>query len=86
MQLVDIEHKIALMTQYLELKMREKDWHGVADAAMDLRELEAERRIFQFCSREKNEALDTLRDKYLLNKPNPHFSMIENDKCKVTLS
>lgn len=31
-----------LMVEYLELKLREKDWHGVADAAMDLRELEVE--------------------------------------------
>ena len=27
---------------YLEMKVEERDWHGVADAAMDIRELEAE--------------------------------------------
>ena len=26
---------------YLRMKIEQKDWHGVADAAMDLRELEA---------------------------------------------
>jgi hypothetical protein len=26
---------------YLQMKVGEEDWHGVADAAMDLRELEA---------------------------------------------
>jgi hypothetical protein len=27
---------------YLEMKVFERDWHGVADAAMDIRQLEAE--------------------------------------------
>ncbi len=26
---------------YLQMKVEERDWHGVADAATDLRELEA---------------------------------------------
>lgn len=30
------------LIQYLEMKVKEQDWHGVADAAMDLRELEVE--------------------------------------------
>jgi hypothetical protein len=29
------------MIAYLRLKVDEEDWHGVADAAMDLREIEA---------------------------------------------
>ena len=29
------------MINYLKLKVEESDWHGVADAAMDLREIEA---------------------------------------------
>lgn len=29
------------MINYLKLKVEEEDWHGVADAAMDLREIEA---------------------------------------------
>ena len=30
-----------VMTAYLMLKVRQRDWHGVADAAMDIREMEA---------------------------------------------
>ena len=30
-----------LLIEYLKLKVHEEDWHGVADAAMDLRELDA---------------------------------------------
>lgn len=29
------------MTEYLKLKLAQEDWHGVADAAMDIRELVA---------------------------------------------
>jgi hypothetical protein len=29
------------MLEYLQLKIRQRDWHGVADAAMDLREMGA---------------------------------------------
>lgn len=36
-----LEGRIGLMVEYLQMKVRERDWHGVADAAMDLRELEA---------------------------------------------
>jgi len=32
---------IEVMTAYLLLKVKQKDWHGVADAAMDIREMEA---------------------------------------------
>lgn len=28
------------MKEYLQMKVNEEDWHGVADAAMDLREIE----------------------------------------------
>ena len=31
----------AALIQYLEMKVRECDWHGVADAACDLRVMEA---------------------------------------------
>lgn len=30
-----------VMIAYLLLKVKQKDWHGVADAAMDIREMEA---------------------------------------------
>jgi hypothetical protein len=29
------------MVQYLLLKVKKEDWHGVADAAMDIREIDA---------------------------------------------
>ena len=32
-----------IMLQYLLLKVRQEDWHGVADAAMDIREMEAKK-------------------------------------------
>ena len=32
---------IEVMIAYLLLKVKQKDWHGVADAAMDIREMEA---------------------------------------------
>jgi hypothetical protein len=31
-----------ILVQYLHVMIARKDWHGVADVAMDLRELEAE--------------------------------------------
>jgi hypothetical protein len=31
-----------LMKTYLQLKVDEEDWHGVADAAMDLRDIDSE--------------------------------------------
>jgi len=36
---VTFKKKIKLMKRYLLLKYEQGDWHGVADAAMDLREL-----------------------------------------------
>lgn len=33
-----------VMLEYLQLMIARNDWHGVADAAMDLREMEAETR------------------------------------------
>jgi len=32
---------IEVMVAYLKLKVKQRDWHGVADAAMDIREMEA---------------------------------------------
>lgn len=36
----EYRQKRQLMIDYLLLKVAEGDWHGVADAAMDLREIE----------------------------------------------
>ena len=32
---------IEVMIAYPMLKVKQRDWHGVADAAMDIREMEA---------------------------------------------
>ena len=34
------DERIRIYTEYLKMKVFEKDWHGVQDAASDLRELE----------------------------------------------
>ena len=39
-KLYNLLAKKAVMIDYLQMKVNEQDWHGVADAAMDLRELE----------------------------------------------
>ena len=36
------ETDIEVMIAYLMLKVRQRDWHGVADAANDIRVMEAE--------------------------------------------
>lgn len=33
-----------ILIEYLKMKARREDWHGVSDAANDLRELDAETR------------------------------------------
>lgn len=35
------------MIAYLILKINDEDWHGVADAAMDLREIEAKLEVLE---------------------------------------
>lgn len=44
------EQKIALI-YYLKTKTQAEDWHGVADAAMDLREIEAKLEILDIQNR-----------------------------------
>ncbi len=41
-RLLDLEGQRKIFIAYLHIKIREEDWHGVADIAMDLRELDAE--------------------------------------------
>lgn len=38
---------IEKLVMYMLLKIKECDWHGVADAAMDIRELEAKKKVYQ---------------------------------------
>lgn len=42
-----IDKRIEGMTAYLLLKVDHKDWHAVADAAMDIRELEARKKTLE---------------------------------------
>lgn len=37
-----IEFRKKTLLEYMKMKMNEQDWHGVADSAMDMRELETE--------------------------------------------
>lgn len=39
MEVQQVQEKIELMKKYLLMKFYEEDWHGVMDAAADLREL-----------------------------------------------
>ena len=41
MTIQDLREQKATLTTYLLSKVRAEDWHAVADAAMDLREVEA---------------------------------------------
>ena len=38
------ETQRSVLIEYLQVMVARGDWHGVADAAMDIRELEAEHR------------------------------------------
>lgn len=37
----DYETQKRIMLEYLQVKVAQEDWHGVADAAMDIREMQA---------------------------------------------
>lgn len=41
--LEELQYRINVLISYLEMKVKEKDWHGVSDAANDIRVLEAKR-------------------------------------------
>lgn len=47
MNLIKLIESRKTMITYLQLKMDEQDWHGVADAAMDLREIDIQIRVFR---------------------------------------
>jgi hypothetical protein len=42
---MSIEDRILIMIGYLKMKTEVGDWHAVADAAMDLRELELAKKL-----------------------------------------
>jgi len=37
----ELEEAKRIMVEYLKLKVKQEDWHGCADAAMDIREIDA---------------------------------------------
>ena len=41
LQLWDLRRQIDKLVDYIKLKIEQNDWHGVSDAANDIRELEA---------------------------------------------
>ncbi len=43
-ELIEVEHRKQLLVEYCQMKLDVGDWHGVSDAANDLRELEVELR------------------------------------------
>jgi hypothetical protein len=38
----------AILIEYLQVMIARNDWHGVADVAMDLREMEVERKNYAY--------------------------------------
>ena len=59
------EEKKETYIEYIKLKLKDEDWHGVADAAMDLRELEAKHNSIKLFSKKpevESEATDNLFD------------------------
>lgn len=42
-----LKSRIKVMERYLRVRMAMRDWHGVMDAAADLRELEAKLQVLQ---------------------------------------
>jgi hypothetical protein len=55
MNKMSLEEKIDMMKKYLLMKFHDEDWHGVADASMDIRELVAELKAKEI-SKEKEDA------------------------------
>jgi len=43
-RIAHLENLRLVVLAYLEAKLRDQDWHGVCDAATDLREIDAELR------------------------------------------
>jgi len=46
-QIETLDKRIEQMVLYMQLKIEQKDWHAVADAAMDIREMEAKKQVYE---------------------------------------
>lgn len=44
-RVADLEKDRETLKEYMRTRMREEDWHGVMDAAADLRELDVELKV-----------------------------------------
>ena len=43
----DLDDEIDALVDYIHLKIKQRDWHGVSDAANDIREIEAQIKLFK---------------------------------------
>jgi len=48
----DLETQIEKLVDYIHLKIEQADWHGVSDAANDIRELEAQLKLYKLINGE----------------------------------
>ena len=46
---MSLDNAEKIMIQYLLFKVEQKEWHGVSDAANDLREMQAKKEIGEIC-------------------------------------
>ena len=46
-QIIQLKQQVESLVVYMRVKIDQADWHAVADAAMDIRELEAKIKVFQ---------------------------------------
>lgn len=46
-RILEIEEHLRIMEEYLDVRRAQRDWHGVQDAASDIRELEAQLRVLR---------------------------------------
>lgn len=62
------DEKKKIMLEYLRLAIEEKDWHGIADAAMDLRDYENFEKGYQEGFLEGYEEGSKAHDQWMLRK------------------
>jgi hypothetical protein len=46
-QILQLKQQITSLVAYMRVKIDQADWHAVADAAMDIRELEAKIKVYE---------------------------------------
>ena len=42
-----LEQQIGVLVEYIRLKIEQADWHGIADAANDIRVIEAQIKVLE---------------------------------------